>query len=72
MVLRDQGDLPAARSNFERALANLEIQLGPDHPKTVMVRERLAKVQGETRVAIPRLATSDPRPWSGHCVSRAP
>ncbi len=40
-VLREQGDLAGARAHFERALAILERSLGPDHPKTQLVRENL-------------------------------
>jgi hypothetical protein len=38
----DLGDLPGAKAAFERALAILEKFLGPDHPKTQLVRRNLA------------------------------
>jgi len=44
LVLRDQGDLDAARTLFEHALAIREARLGADHPDTVASREDLAAV----------------------------
>ncbi|HEY2958094.1 MAG TPA: tetratricopeptide repeat protein [Actinomycetota bacterium] len=43
-VVRAQGDLDAARTLHERALAIREARLGPDHPDTVRSRGLLAAV----------------------------
>jgi tetratricopeptide (TPR) repeat protein len=43
-ILRDQGDLDAARTLYKRALAIYEARLGPDHPDTTRSREQLAAV----------------------------
>ena len=37
-LLRDQGELDAARSLYQRALGIRQRVLGPDHPKTVSSR----------------------------------
>jgi Tetratricopeptide repeat len=42
--VRAQGDLDAARTLHERALAIREARLGPDHPDTVRSRGLLAAV----------------------------
>jgi hypothetical protein len=42
--LADQGDLDAARSLHERALAIREARLGADHPDTMRSRKDLAAV----------------------------
>jgi hypothetical protein len=43
-VLRDQGDLAAARPLLERVLAIREHMLGPDHPRTAETSRRLASL----------------------------
>jgi hypothetical protein len=43
-VLRAQGNLDAARTKYERALAIREARLGPGHPSAVRSRERLGAV----------------------------
>jgi len=43
----DQGDYDAAREYYERALAILEIQLGPEHPSTKTVRGNLEALLDE-------------------------
>jgi hypothetical protein len=44
VLLRDQGELAAARPLFERALAIRERMLGPDHPATIWVRRHLGLI----------------------------
>jgi hypothetical protein len=46
-VRRAQGDLQAARTLLDRALAIWETRLGADHPDTVRSREALAAVVAE-------------------------
>lgn len=41
LLLRDQGDLVAARPHLERALAIREKVLGPGHPDTAASRRAL-------------------------------
>jgi hypothetical protein len=43
-VLRDLGDLPGAREQFDRALAISEAALGPDHPDVGVIRNNLGSV----------------------------
>jgi hypothetical protein len=43
-VLRDLGDLPGAREQYERALAISEAALGPDHPNVGIRRGNLGGV----------------------------
>jgi hypothetical protein len=45
-VLRDQGNLDAARSLYERALNIREARLGTDHPDSVRTGTQLAAVMG--------------------------
>ena len=55
-LLRDQGDLAAARPLFERALGIYEKVLGAEHPYTGVVLRALAGVrraQGEAAAALP-------------------
>jgi hypothetical protein len=44
VVLADLGDLPAARTSYERALAIYEGHFGPRHPDTLAARRHLASV----------------------------
>ena len=44
-LLREQGDLAAARPLFERALAIRERVLGADHPDTAFRHSRLAGLE---------------------------
>ena len=44
IALRDQGDLPGAREQLERALAISESALGPDHPTVRTLRRNLGSV----------------------------
>jgi hypothetical protein len=46
-VLRDLGDLPAARLELERALVIVEASLGPDHPTVAVLRGDLQRVLRE-------------------------
>ncbi|MGO9135205.1 MAG: tetratricopeptide repeat protein [Methylovirgula sp.] len=43
-LLHTEGDIVAARTLFERALAICEKVLGAAHPKTVRVRNNLAEL----------------------------
>jgi len=43
-VLRDLGDLPGAREQYERALAIGEAALGPDNPTVRTLRRNLDSV----------------------------
>jgi hypothetical protein len=46
-VLHDQGDISAARTNYQRALAIRRARLGPDHPDTAHSQQALTIVIGE-------------------------
>jgi hypothetical protein len=41
MVLKELGDLPGARANYERALKIFKKFLGDDHPNTRLVQRNL-------------------------------
>src|SRR5262249_5219407 len=43
-LLRDQGDLAAARPLSERALAGFQKAVGPEHPNTNRVRYNLSRL----------------------------
>jgi hypothetical protein len=44
LLLREQGELAAARSLFEHALAICERVRGRDHPVTVAIRRLLGEI----------------------------
>lgn len=44
MVVKDQGDLPAARILLERALRIWDQTLGPEHPSTRTAHDNLASL----------------------------
>lgn len=46
-VLKALGDLPAARTAYERALVIFERVYGPDHPRTRIVRGNLEGLDEE-------------------------
>jgi hypothetical protein len=46
LVLKDMGELVAAREEFERAVAIAEAVYGPDHPLLARRREHLDEVVG--------------------------
>jgi hypothetical protein len=45
MILRDLGDLAAAKTQLERALTIAEAALGPDHPSAGVIRKNLDTVR---------------------------
>jgi hypothetical protein len=58
-LLKDQGDLAAARPLFERALAIKEKVLGPEHPSTATILNNLALlVQDQGDLAAARSVTT--------------
>ena len=52
-MLQDLGDLPGARTQFERALQISEAALGPDHPDVGTLRNNLGRVLGALENASP-------------------
>jgi Tetratricopeptide repeat len=63
-LLRDQGDLTAARPLFERSLAIFERTLGSDHRNTNRARCNLARVLVEADCAEEALRLGEGHAWT--------